>query len=52
MKGAEAGQSTFLVEVEKLLDAALQVPEIQGIILNPWNRALQLDKTQLRIIKG
>lgn len=35
MKGAEAVQSTFLVELEKLLDAALQVPEINGIILNP-----------------
>ena len=52
MKGAEAVQSTFLVELEKLLDAALQVPEIQGIILNPWNRTIQLDKTLLRIIKG
>ena len=49
---AEAVQSTFLVELEKLLDAALQVPEIQGIILNPWNRTIQLDKTLLRIIKG
>lgn len=52
MKGAEAVQSTFLVELEKLLDAALQVPEIQGIILNPWNRTIQLDKTLLRIIQG
>ena len=52
MKGAEAVQSTFLVELEKLLDAALQVPEIQGIILNPWNRTIQLDKPLLRIIKG
>lgn len=52
MKGSEAVQSTFLVELEKLLDAALQVPEIQGIILNPWNRTIQLDKTLLRIIKG
>ena len=47
MKSAEAVQSTFLVEFEKLLDAALQVPEIQGIILNPWNRTIQLDKTLL-----
>lgn len=52
MKGAEAVQSTFLVELEKLLDAALQVPEIQGIILNPWNRTIQLDKTLLRDHQG
>ena len=52
MKGAEAVQSTFLVEFEKLLDAALQVPEIQGIILNPWHRTLMLDKSLIRIIIG
>ena len=33
-------------------DAALAVPEISGIILNPWNRTIQLDKTLIRIIKG
>lgn len=32
--------------------AALAVPEISGIILNPWNRTIQLDKTLIRIIKG
>ena len=31
---------------------ALAVPEISGIILNPWNRTIQLDKTLIRIIKG
>ena len=52
MKGAEPVQSTFLVDMEKLFDAALAVPEISGIILNPWNRTIQLDKTLIRIIKG
>ena len=51
-KGAEPVQSTFLVDMEKLFDAALAVPEISGIILNPWNRTIQLDKTLIRIIKG
>ena len=51
MKGAEPVQSTFLVDMEKLFDAALAVPEISGIILNPWNRTIQLDKTLIRIIK-
>ena len=51
-RGAEAVQSTFLVDIEKLFDAVLQVSEIQGVILNPWNRTLQLDKTLIRIIKG
>ena len=52
MKGAEAVQSTFLVEMEPLFRQALTVPEIRGIILNLWNRTLQLDKTLLRIIRG
>ena len=52
LKGAEPVQSTFLVDMDKLFDAALAVPEISGIILNPWNRTIQLDKTLLRIIKG
>lgn len=38
--------------MDKLFDAALAVPEISGIILNPWNRTIQLDKTLIRIIKG
>ena len=52
MKGAEQIQSTFLVDIEKLFDAALTVKEISGVILNPWNRTIQLDKTLIRIIKG
>ena len=28
------------------------MPEISGIILNPWNRTIQLDKTLIRITKG
>ena len=57
--GYEEGQngrgsvmSTFLTEIRKLFESALSVNEIQGIILNPWNRTLMLDKTLLRIILG
>lgn len=52
LKGAEPLKSTFLAEIGKLMDAVLAAPEINGLILNPWNRTLQLDKTLLRIIKG
>jgi len=52
MKGAEAVKSTFLVDIDKLFDAVLAVPELNGVILNPWNRTIQLDKTLIRIIKG
>ena len=51
MKGAASVQSTFLAEMDRLFDQALTVPEIRGIILNPWNRTIQLDKTLLGILK-
>ena len=51
MKGADSVKSTFLVDIDKLFDAALTVPEIKGVILNPWNRTLMLDKGMIRIIK-
>ena len=34
MKGADSVKSTFLVDIDKLFDAALTVPEIKGVILN------------------
>ena len=52
MKGAEPLKSTFLAEIGKLFDAVLAVPELNGLILNPWNRTIQLDKELIRIIKG
>ena len=51
MKGADSVKSTFLVDIDKLFDAALAVPEIKGVIFNPWNRTLMLDKELIRIIK-
>ena len=29
-----------------------QVPEIEGVILNPWNRTMMLDKSLIRIVLG
>jgi hypothetical protein len=33
-----------------MFEAALTVPEIAGIIINPWNRTIMLDKHLIRII--
>ena len=49
MRGAEQVQSTFMADIGKLLETALTVPEIEGIILNPWHRTLMLDKTLIQI---
>lgn len=51
-KGPEQVQSAFLVDIARLLDTALAAPQIRGVILNPWHRTLQLDKTLIHIIKG
>ena len=50
MQGAEQVQSTLMADIGKLLETALTVPEIEGIILNPWHRTLMLDKTLIQII--
>ena len=43
---------TFLTDIAQLFNSALQVNEIEGIILNPWNRTIMLDKNLINIILG
>lgn len=45
-------KSTFLTDIEQLFKSALEVSEISGIILNPWNRTIMLDKKLISIILG
>lgn len=52
LKGADPMQSTFLADMGQLFAAVLTVPELQGVILNPWHRTIQLDKTLIRIVQG
>ena len=52
LKGGGSVMSTFLTEMEKLFVSALSVDEIEGVIINPWNRTLMLDKNLIRIIRG
>ena len=52
LKGADQVKSTFLSEIGRMFEAALTVPEVAGIIINPWNRTLMLDKTLIRIVLG
>ena len=50
LKGADQIKSTFLTDIDKLFQTALSVPEIKGVILNPWNRTLMIDKHLIEII--
>ena len=52
LKGGGSVMSTFLTDVEQLFHSAIVTDEIEGIIINPWNRTLMLDKTLIRIILG
>lgn len=44
--------STYMTDIGKVLEAALSEEEISGVIINPWNRTLMLDKTLIRIVLG
>lgn len=50
LKGADSVKSTFLSDIDKLFTAAMEVPEINGIIINPWNKTIMLDKELIKII--
>lgn len=52
IKGGGSVMSTFLTDIEKLFTSALSVEEIDGVIINPWNRTLMLDKNLIRIVRG
>ncbi len=52
IKGSRSVMSTFLTDMEQLFQSALGVEEIKGIIVNPWNRTIMLDKSLINIILG
>lgn len=52
LKGSQPVMSTFLADLGQLLDMALESEQVLGLILNPWNRTLMLDKNLIRVIKG
>lgn len=52
LKGSGSVMSTFLTDIEQLFRMTLTAEGIEGVILNPWNRTLMLDKQLLRIILG
>lgn len=52
LKGGEQIMSTFMVDIRQLFMAALSSSEIDGVIINPWNRTMRLDKKNINIIMG
>lgn len=52
LKGGGSVKSTFLTDIDRLFETALITEEIEGVILNPWNRTIMLDKFLIKIILG
>ena len=52
LRGSDRVKSTFLADMGQLFATALQADGMEGIILNPWNRTLMLEKELIRIILG
>ena len=51
IKGKTQVMSTFLASIDQLLGMAL-TGDVEGLLLNPWNLTMKLDKDLIRIIKG
>lgn len=52
IKGANKVMSAFMGNMRQMFEAVLKTDGVDGIIVNPWNRTLMLDKTLIRIILG
>lgn len=52
LKGSGSVMSTFLADIEQLLHMAIREESVSGIILNPWNRTLMMDKLLIQIVLG
>ena len=51
IKGNTQVMSTFLASIDQLLGLAL-TGDVEGLLLNPWNLTMKLDKNLIRIILG
>ena len=51
MKGKTQVMSTFLASIDQLLGMAL-TGDVEGLLLNPWDLTMRLDKDLIRIIRG
>ena len=52
LKGGGSVMSTFMTEIRSLFESALKTDGIEGVIINPWNRTLMLDKNLIQIVLG
>lgn len=52
IKRKDAIVSGFTAEIGKLFDIILGSDAVNGLIINPWDKAIKLDKRVIKIVKG
>lgn len=52
IKGSNAVMSAFTADIDELFRITLEAEGIEGVILNPWNRTIMLDKQLIRVVMG
>lgn len=52
LKGGSPVMSTFMADLGELLKMALESEAVEGVILNPWNRTLMMDKDLIGLVVG
>ena len=52
LRGSGSVMSTFMADMGQLFRSAVSVEDIQGVIVNPWNRTLMMDKNLIKIMLG
>lgn len=51
-KGSNPIMSAFSASIHEIFNVTLQTPEVAGLIINPWNKTLMLDKSLIQIVIG
>lgn len=52
LKGGSQVMSTFLADIDQLMEMTLKEEGLDGMILNPWSQKFILSKELIRVIKG
>lgn len=52
LKKTESVVSGFTAEISGIFRTALASEGISGVILNPWDKALKIDRNMIRLIRG
>jgi len=52
LKGGESVMSTFTAPISQIFQMALGAEELAGVLINPWDKAIRLNKSLIQIIIG